>query len=166
MAKGFIKLHRKITDHWLWDEKPFDKAHAWIDLLFMASWKDATRDFKGDIITQKRGEVLTSVKSLSLRWGWSEGKVKRYIATLEADGMCTSKRLRHGRLLTIENYSLFQDRRLSDGLSDGLSDDDNRRKDKESNKEEKKDIADEASEGDFVPMPEELKEKLLKGFKM
>ena len=136
MAKGYIKLHRQMTEHYLYNEKPFDRAHAWIDLLFLASWKDATRDFKGQILEQKRGEVITSVKALSERWGWSEGKVKRFLNSLEMDEMCRQKRLSHGRVITIEKFAFFQDARQSNGPSHGpsrgLSRDDNRRKDKES----------------------------------
>lgn len=135
MAKGFIKLHRQLTDHWLYKDRPFDRTHAWIDLLFLASWKDSTRDFKGQPIGQKRGEVVTSVKALSIRWGWSEGKVRRYLDALEKDGICTKKRLSHGMVLTIEKYGYYQDARRtngsSHGSSGGSSDGDNRRIDKE-----------------------------------
>lgn len=140
MAKGYIKLHRQMTEHWLYADKPFDRTHAWIDLLFLANWKDNTWNFKGQVIEQKRGDVVTSVKALSLRWGWSEGKVRRFLDALKKDGMCTQKRLSHGMVLTIENFGFFQDARQSNGSSHGSSrgssDGDKRRKDKEEIKKE------------------------------
>ena len=140
MKNGFIKLHRQIQDHWLWNnDEPFDRRSAWIDLIMMASWKSGTRDFKGQIIEQRRGDVVTSVKSLSMRWRWSEGKVRRYLDALQKDGMLTKKRQSHGVVLTIENFSSFQDERRTDssshGSSRGSSDGDNRRMDKEEDKE-------------------------------
>lgn len=140
MKNGFIKLHRQIQDHWLWNnDEPFDRRSAWIDLIMMASWKSGTRDFKGQIIEQRRGDVVTSVKSLSMRWRWSEGKVRRYLDALQKDGMLTKKRQSHGVVLTIENFSSFQDERRTDssshGSSRGSSDGDNRRRDKEEDKE-------------------------------
>ena len=140
MKNGFIKLHRQIQDHWLWNnDEPFDRRSAWIDLIMMASWKSGTRDFKGQIIEQRRGDVVTSVKSLSMRWRWSEGKVRRYLDALQKDGMLAKKRQSHGVVLTIENFSSFQDERRTDssshGSSRGSSDGDNRRRDKEEDKE-------------------------------
>ena len=32
-ASGWIKVSRAIQEHWVWDEKPFSKGQAWIDLL-------------------------------------------------------------------------------------------------------------------------------------
>ena len=140
MKKGYIKLHRQITEHWLWNNgEPFDKRSAWIDLLLMASWKSSVREFKGEIIEQRRGEVVTTIKALAARWGWSEGKVRRFLAALKTADMCTLRRRSHGMVLTIENYAFFQDERRTDGSShgssDGSSNGDNRRRDKEGNKE-------------------------------
>lgn len=36
---GWIKLHRKITDHWLWEDKPFARGQAMIDLLILAGYQ-------------------------------------------------------------------------------------------------------------------------------
>lgn len=174
MKGGYIKLHRQITDHWLWDnDEPFDKRSAWIDLLLMASWKTGTRDFKGQIIEQRRGDVVTSMKSLSMRWGWSEGKVRRYLDALSKDGMLTKKRQSHGVVLTIENFSFFQDERRTDGSSLGSSlgssHGDNRRRDKESKEdarargsEEDPDAALEEVEPES--MPDWFKEQIGKTF--
>ena len=87
MAKGYIKLHRGITEHWLCDDKPFDMFHAWVDLILQANWKTSQRVFNGQIITQERGQVVCSIGGLADRWGWSKGKVRRFIAALEKDKM-------------------------------------------------------------------------------
>ncbi len=34
MSKGWISMHRKMQEHWLWDEKrTFSNLEAWIDIL-------------------------------------------------------------------------------------------------------------------------------------
>ena len=45
--EGWIKLHRKITENWLWDDKPYDKARAWIELLLMVNHEDKKIKFDG-----------------------------------------------------------------------------------------------------------------------
>ena len=40
---GWIIIHRKITENTLYFAETFDKTHAWIDLLILASFKN--RDF-------------------------------------------------------------------------------------------------------------------------
>lgn len=72
-SKGWIKLHRKIQQNFLWDEKPFSKAQAWIDMLLIANHED--------------GKVYRSQRWLAKRWGWSHTKVRRFLNKLEDEGM-------------------------------------------------------------------------------
>lgn len=74
MAKnvGWIKLFRKLIDNRMYFEEPFDKTHAWIDLI---------------LIADHSGEIRTSIPQLANRWKWSQNKVRRYFAKLEADDM-------------------------------------------------------------------------------
>jgi len=122
VAKGYIKLHRGITEHWLCDDKPFDMFHAWVDLILQANWKTSQRVFNGQIITQERGQVICSIGGLAERWGWSKGKVRRFIAALEKDKMVHTDGSTHGTTLTIEKYAFFQDSRHTDGSTDGTAD--------------------------------------------
>ena len=59
--KGWIKLHRTLQLHWLWNtEKPFDKRSAWIDLLLLANHEDGKTLFDNELVVVKRGEHITS----------------------------------------------------------------------------------------------------------
>lgn len=169
---GWVKLDRQIFDHWIWQEKPFSVGQAWVDLILLASYEDGVQYYRGELFERKRGEVCASLKWLSDRWGWSIGKVSRFLNVLQKDKMVTQKRNAHGTTLSIENYTLFQDRRNQNETQT-----ENRRKTdgkqtetlkniKEGNKKIKEGQSDEASEEDFVPMPDDLKDKLLKGFNM
>ena len=158
MAKsGFVKLHRQITEHWLWNGEPFDKAHAWIDLLLMANWKTTKRMFNGGIITQERGQVVCSINGLAERWGWSPNKVRRFLKVLAAEGMVHTDGSTYGTTITIEKYAFFQDERRADGTADGRADGTQQKK-KEEIKEIKKGQGTAACEA--VPMPEDFKAKL------
>ena len=68
---GWIKLHRKITDHWLWEDKPFARGQAMIDLLILAGYNDQSKYIDGNLETVERGSVVTSIRRLCDRWGWS-----------------------------------------------------------------------------------------------
>ena len=106
---GFIAIYRKITEHWLWDNyEPFDRAHAWIDLIFMANFRDKDVLFNGKMVTVRRGQRITSLRNLSEKWNWSKDKTARFLDTLEADGMITRESDRFKTLITIVNYEFYQ----------------------------------------------------------
>ena len=155
MAKGrgtFIKLDRGIRDNWVWQSKPYSPGQAWLDLLMEAAYATTVREWKGSFLTQHRGEVFTSITSLSERWGWSYKKVVRFIRALEGDGMVRRGDLPKGTLLTIENYEKFQGRGRACDRAEGRANDraddratsDNKRK----YKEDKKKSETQALEGD------------------
>ncbi len=55
VKSGWIKLHRGLQDHWLWDCE-FSYAQAWIDLLLGAGHKPTKIMIKGLVIERKRGQ--------------------------------------------------------------------------------------------------------------
>ena len=90
-SKGWISVHREIQDHWVWEEKPFSKGQAWLDLLMMANHKDNKFVFNGELIEVARGAFITSELKLMERWGWSKSKVRNFLKMLENDSMITKK---------------------------------------------------------------------------
>ena len=108
-SMGWIKLHRKINECWIWEEKPFDKARAWIDLLLLANHSDKKLLFNGNVVTVKKGQYLTSIRKLSERWGWSYDKVSRFIKVLVSEDMLQKESDSSRTLLTIVNYEVYQD---------------------------------------------------------
>lgn len=162
MAKGFIKLYRQITKHWLWFADPFDRAHAWIDLLLMANWETITRPINGMAVEQQRGEIITSVGFLAKRWRWSENKVRRFLKALTADDMVRTDGRPYGTSITIENYASFQGGRRTNGRADERTDGRADGRQEKKNKEEYKERAG-ADEGDCVDvasLPREEVEEL------
>ncbi len=107
--KGFIALYRDILDHWLWDDKPFSRGQAWIDLLLTVNHTDNKIMFNGELITVKRGQTITSIRKLCDRWGWSNNKVTRFLKMLEDERMLTRKSDTKKTVITIDNYSFWQD---------------------------------------------------------
>lgn len=109
MAKGWIKLHRKLMDSPMWTAEPFTKGQAWVDLLMMAE-----HETKGEY---KAGSVYKSQRYLAQRWHWSEKKVSRFLRDLQyghtnghIDGHMISHtdRRTNGSIVTIENWAKYQ----------------------------------------------------------
>lgn len=109
MQQGWITLNRSIVDHWLHKDKPFCRFAAWIDLILMANHEEKKLSVGGKLITIERGQLFTSSVSLSERWGWSRGKVQRFLECLESDQMLIQKRTANGQVLTLVNYGFYQD---------------------------------------------------------
>ena len=104
----FIKLHRSLLDHWLWEEKPFSKGQAWVDLLLIANYADEKKPVGDHTVVYKRGTVPRSIASLALRWGWNRKTVSKFLQLLESEKMVSTKRTTYGTTITIEKYSVFQ----------------------------------------------------------
>lgn len=107
--QGWICLHRCIQYNSLWEEKPFDRARAWIDLILLANHEDNKTLYQGKIVVFKRGTVNRSITSLSERWGWDRKKTRNFLNLLESEQMVTTNRTTHGTTITIVNYGFYQD---------------------------------------------------------
>ena len=110
MAEGWIKIHRNIQEHWLWNSEPFSKGQAWIDLLLMVNHQDNKIMLGGDLIEVKRGQRVTSLRQLADRWKWSRTKVSKFLEVLSKDNMIEYKSDTKKTVLTIVNYELYQDK--------------------------------------------------------
>lgn len=108
---GWIKLHRTILNHWIWNEKPFDKRSAWLDLILRANHSDNKFSLGGEVIVVKRGSFITSELKLMERWGWSKSKVRRFLEMLQKESMIEKNSDRKKTTLTIVNYDVYQELR-------------------------------------------------------
>lgn len=116
--KGWIKLYRQIQDNALWnDGEPYDKAHAWIDLLLCVNHANRKKIIGNEIVTVKRGSMFTSDNFLANRWHWSRERVRRFLALIERDNMVTLKRTSYGTWINVVNYAHFQGGRTTNETS-------------------------------------------------
>lgn len=117
--KGWISLYRAVKDGWLWEDKPFARGQAWIDLLLQANHKERKVLSKGELVTVKRGSFLTSDEKLADRWGWTRKKVRTYLDVLEKEQMVTLNRSPKGTSLSIVNWGLYQHQGTTEGTTEG-----------------------------------------------
>lgn len=106
---GWVSIHRKIEDSFLWADKPFARGQAWIDLIMLVNHKDNEIFYDGKPVLVKRGEHITSETKLANRWGWSRKKVDTFLRMLESKKMINLEiSTRKGTKINIVNYSLYQ----------------------------------------------------------
>lgn len=109
MAQGWISIHRQLQGHWVWDDKPYSRGQAWIDMLLMANHEDKTFMFGNELINVQAGSFITSIAKLCTRWGWSNTKVVKFLELLESDEMLTRKSDAKKTVITIVKYGFYQE---------------------------------------------------------
>lgn len=106
--QGWVKIHREITNHEIWGDKPFAKGQAWLDLILLANYTDRTVLLGNSKETVCRGSLITSELKLMERWGWGRKKVRLFLNFLETEKMVTLKRNNKGTTITIVKYGFYQ----------------------------------------------------------
>lgn len=109
MKQGWISVHRQLEDHWLWEDKPYAKGQAWVDLLMLANHEDNKFLLGNELMEVKAGSFVTSISKLCKKWGWSNTKVVKFLDVLEAEKMIKRKSDTKKTVITIENYSVYQE---------------------------------------------------------
>lgn len=103
---GYISVHRKIQEHWVWDDP--ERLRAWLDILLNAQFAPSEKMVHGTLIKVPRGTWFISQRKLQTRWGWSRTKVFMFLDTLESEQMISIKKTTHGSLIKVLNYELYQ----------------------------------------------------------
>lgn len=103
---GWISLHRKIQEHWIW--KDANKFKWWIDILLTVNTKEAKVAIGNEVFICKRGESLLSIQSWATRWGVSKDAARNFMTLLEKDNMIVRVSLGKSTRLTVCNYESYQ----------------------------------------------------------
>jgi hypothetical protein len=106
---GWIKIHRSISNHWLYNEKrTYSKLEAWYDLLLNVNYSDTKTIIKGKLYEVKRGQSIMSLDSWAKRWNWDKSKVRRFFNMLQKDEMIELITDNITTQLTICKYESYQ----------------------------------------------------------
>lgn len=118
---GWIKLHRSLLSHPLWNDKPFSRGQAWIDLILNANHSDKEVMIKGEKFIVKRGQQARSEVTLSHAWGWDRGKVRRFLRDLKTLQQIEQQTHSKTSIITICNYCGFQDIQTAEQTADATA---------------------------------------------
>lgn len=108
----FIKLNRKMLK-WEWFCDP-NTAHLFIFCLLSANWKDGR--FQGKEI--KRGSFVTSLEKMKVECGLSIQQVRTALNKLQSTGEITNNSYTKYRVITVNNYELYQNTNKQDNRQD------------------------------------------------
>ena len=104
---GWIKLHRGIFDHWISSDP--ECLCVWLRMLTDANFEDKKHLFNGALIEIKRGQIIFGLEAWSAKTGVSISKLRRLLDMLEKDKMIDRQKTNKYSLISILNYSLYQD---------------------------------------------------------
>lgn len=104
---GWAATYRSIRNNWVWEDKPFSKGQAWMDLILIANHEDVVKFVKGRPHKFEKGTVSRSQRKLAEDWGWSRTKVIRFLHDLEATGMIEKKTTNY-TVIKLVNWDKFQ----------------------------------------------------------
>jgi hypothetical protein len=103
--KGYFIVPRALADLPWWNEKPFSKAHALVDLYRIANYKDGEIITKrGIIVKVKRGQVGWSFRLLAEKWGWAPNTAKLFLLKLKDCSQISMQCDTVTTLITLKDY--------------------------------------------------------------
>lgn len=97
---------------WRWYHNSY-MVHLWVNLLVSANNEDGWCG----MIEVKRGQLMTSLSKLSADTGLSVRKIRTCLSNLEKSGEITENTTNHYRIITITNYSSYQEERNCQGVN-------------------------------------------------
>lgn len=107
-GNGWISVYRKIKNNILWQDKPFSKGQAWIDLLLEVNHKKNKILFDNKVVEVEAGEKITSLRKLGESWGWSRTKVKNFLELLQNENMISYSSDNKKTVIKVLNYNDYQ----------------------------------------------------------
>jgi hypothetical protein len=106
---GWIKIHRKIKDHWLFTEKRiYSKFEAWNFILLSCAFNDRKVVTGTHLIDIKRGQYMTTEAVLMNEFQWSKSKLRSFLKLLEKDEMILKESDRKKTIITVIKYEDYQ----------------------------------------------------------
>jgi len=118
---GFFIVWRSVREspfHFTKERRAATRYEAREDLWASATHRDEEVMSRGQLVTLRRGQILTSVLSLADRWRWKRDRVRTFLALLERMGELTVESTTQRAILTVCNYSKWQDVSPTNGAAD------------------------------------------------
>jgi hypothetical protein len=106
--EGWIKIHRQIKEHWIWDNSMYLKA--WLGILLTVNHDDKKILIQGELIECKRGQSILSLAGWVRCFGkrWTMQRIRTFFELLKKDQMIITEGLRKTTRLTVCNYDNYQ----------------------------------------------------------
>ena len=110
MSIGWIKVHRKLKEHWIWSD-PI-KFQWWLIMLLEVNHKPNKINLGFSLYEVKRGQSARSLRTWSDLFNSNTKSVSLFFSMLEKDGMITKEIIGKGKqsttLINITKYECYQ----------------------------------------------------------
>jgi hypothetical protein len=121
---AFIRINRKLFDHFLWKEnRVYSRAEAWIDLIQLVTYnpKGGTGIISGVTVRWNRGQFPISYSFLAKRWTWNIHKTRIFLSMLKESSQITTVSTSVTTILTICNYDFYNPMSQAEVQADGIA---------------------------------------------
>jgi len=107
--EGWIKIHRRITEHWIWKNSQY--VHAWMTILMTVNYEPKRVLVHGEIIDCGRGQAILSLGNWTKLFGknWTIQRTRTFFDLLKDDSMINTEGLQKTTRLTVCKYDDYQD---------------------------------------------------------
>lgn len=106
---GWIKLHRQITEHWIWQDPV--KLKWWLIMLIEANHVEGKINIGNKLYLIKRGQSAKSIRTWCETFSSGKTSVLNFFDLLENDGMIKRETIGVARqsttLININNYEYY-----------------------------------------------------------
>lgn len=123
IRRGYIAMPRSIFEDEAFRSEPFSEREAYLYLVSAAAWQPHKQRVGRAVVDLERGQLAASMRFLATKWGWSEAKVRRFLARLSgrrssdapndphpdapSDALIDAVSTRDVTVITIRNYDHF-----------------------------------------------------------
>lgn len=112
LNNGWLKLHRVLKEKPIWKCSTPEQKTILITLLLMVNHEEAEWEWQGNKFKVRPGQKITSLDSIvkEAGKGITIQNVRTALVKFEKYGFLTNQSTKTGRLITIENWELYQSR--------------------------------------------------------
>jgi hypothetical protein len=110
MSDGYYLMHRGWQDHPVFGADPYSRRDAFEWLVAQAGYGTRDIGLPGRIVRLERGQLCHSLRHMASVWRWTEAKVRRFLARLQAEGMIRTHAEAGQTIVALVNYDRYQPR--------------------------------------------------------
>lgn len=102
MQEGFVIVYRDLLD-WQYHDNP-NAVALWIYILLKARWSDGFQNG----VEIRRGQLMTTLATISAETGLNTGVINRLLKKFESDNQISVKTTNRFSVINVINYAKFQ----------------------------------------------------------
>jgi hypothetical protein len=114
-SAGTVNVSRSIWKDAAFKAQPFTEREAFLWMIMEASYRTREKRLGNTIFSLNRGQLVTSIRFMAEAWKWEKSTVDRFIQRLKKRDMIGTLSGTDGTVITICNYSLYQDSAADSG---------------------------------------------------